>query len=314
MIRHPQKPNVSRDAADKAYIRYLTAKKSVDDRALNRHVWQMLKTGLPPATPRTPLWIIEMGAGIGTMFERVLEWGLASHVNYTMVEVNPAFLADFQARTAEQPFHSHGPGPPREDSHGTVVETICADLYDVVSDRRQYDRWDLIMAHAVMDLVDAAEVLAGMARLVKPGGLLYLSLIYDGWTEFLPQDDLNFERYLFERYHRSMQNRVHRGRPAGTTSRSAAAMFAHLTALHLPILAAGASDWIVFPRRRDYMEDEAYFLVMIIDTILRQLRQDNTIDQERLTAWAARRHAQVRTGELIFMARNMDFLTRRAAG
>ena len=54
-----------------SFARYLTAKKSVDDRALNRHVWQSLVAALPRATPEQPLQILEVGAGLGTMVERL---------------------------------------------------------------------------------------------------------------------------------------------------------------------------------------------------------------------------------------------------
>ena len=58
-----------------SFPRYLAAKKSVDDRALNRRVWETLAQSLPAASP-APLRVLEVGAGIGTMLERLLESGL----------------------------------------------------------------------------------------------------------------------------------------------------------------------------------------------------------------------------------------------
>jgi SAM-dependent methyltransferase len=301
-----------------AYIRYLAAKKSVDDRALNRYVWQRLKAGLPSSTRRKPLQVMELGAGIGTMFERVLEWRLASHLNYTLVEINPDYIAAFQSRNGQRisgkpptlAGQTWAEAGPIARMGVYAVETICSDLHDILADRRQHGQWDLIISHAVMDLVDAAEVVAGFARMAKPGGLLYLSLIYDGTTEFVPSADREFERQLLDRYHESMDRRTIGGRPSGS-SRTARSMFAHLSALSLPIVAAGASDWIVYPQEGNYAADEAYFLLMIIETIERQLQRDVAIDPHRLAAWAARRRGQVEAGELVFLARNMDFLARR---
>src|SRR5262245_59912277 len=48
-------------------LRYLAAKKSVDDRALNWRVWQRLVEALPRVTTEQPLHILEVGAGIGSM-------------------------------------------------------------------------------------------------------------------------------------------------------------------------------------------------------------------------------------------------------
>ena len=54
------------------FQRYLSAKKSVDDRALNQHVWQSLHAALCiQSEPAAPLRVIEIGAGIGTMVERM---------------------------------------------------------------------------------------------------------------------------------------------------------------------------------------------------------------------------------------------------
>ena len=66
-----------------SFTRYLAAKKTVDDRALNHRVWQSLSAALPPFPPGTPLRLLEIGAGIGTMLERMLAWDLLSNAEYT---------------------------------------------------------------------------------------------------------------------------------------------------------------------------------------------------------------------------------------
>jgi hypothetical protein len=52
------------------FANYLSAKKSVDDRALNRGVLQSLVQHLEPIQAQDPLHVLEIGAGIGTMLER----------------------------------------------------------------------------------------------------------------------------------------------------------------------------------------------------------------------------------------------------
>jgi SAM-dependent methyltransferase len=302
------------------YIAYLAAKKGVDDRALNRYVRQELQAGLRTSTASEPLRVIEFGAGIGTMFERVLAWDLAPHLHYALVEINPDYLDAFRSRNAtkHQGCTHHPHGRPFEKAASaeiltaTTVEIICADLYDVFADPRQTGQWDLIIAHAVMDLVDASGALAGFSRLAKPGGLLYLSLIYDGHTEFLPVEDPEFEQKVLDRYHLSMDRRTIRGSRSGT-SRAARAMFGRFAAQGLPILAAGSSDWIVYPQAGCYRAEEALFLNTIIETIHVQLQQDPAVDPDRLAAWTVRKHDLVKTGKLIYMARNMDFLSCRPA-
>jgi len=75
-------------------IRYLAAKKSVDDRALNWQVWQRLVAALPRATTEQPLRILEVGAGIGSMVERLLAGDLLTHASYTAIDQAPTLLAE----------------------------------------------------------------------------------------------------------------------------------------------------------------------------------------------------------------------------
>ncbi len=63
--------------ADYSFLRYLRAKKTVDDRALNAGVWAQLAAHLGA---RDDVRILEAGAGIGTMIERLIERRLLAGV------------------------------------------------------------------------------------------------------------------------------------------------------------------------------------------------------------------------------------------
>ncbi len=297
------------------YIAYLKAKKSVDDRALNRHVWQSLRTALPAANRREPIRAVELGAGTGAMLDRIRQWELTEYFDYTMVDINPDYLAARVSAERQPSLTAPSSAASRKDNdarvsfeheHGTVT-TVCADLHDFLDDPANRRQFRLAIAHAVMDLVDIDTVLAGLRRIVRAGGLLYLSLNYDGWTCLLPPVDSPFEKIIFDRYHRSMDRRTAGGRPAGA-SRTGRLLFDGLERHQMPILAAGSSDWIVCPRHGRYGEDDAFFLKIIIQTIHRQLRQDAKIDQNRLSRWVSERTTQIETGRLTLIARNFDFL------
>src|SRR5215469_7143369 len=77
-----------------SFLRYLAAKKSVDDRALNWQVWQRLVGALPDATPEQPLRILEVGAGIGSMVERLLAADVLADAIYTAIDMAPTLLAE----------------------------------------------------------------------------------------------------------------------------------------------------------------------------------------------------------------------------
>ena len=79
-------------------MRYLAAKRSVDDRALNWQVWQRLVAALPRATTEQPLHILEVGAGIGSMVERLLAGDVLTHATYTAIDKAPALLTEAHRR------------------------------------------------------------------------------------------------------------------------------------------------------------------------------------------------------------------------
>src|SRR4030067_2747831 len=69
-----------------SFARYLSAKVSGDDRALNRYVWKSLAQALPQSRKDEPLRVLEIGAGIGTMLERAIAWDLLEHAHYTAID------------------------------------------------------------------------------------------------------------------------------------------------------------------------------------------------------------------------------------
>ena len=298
-------------------VGYLGSKKSVDDRSLNHRVWQTLTAELSSAAALRPLHLLEIGAGIGTMLERLLDQVTLPHLAYTLVEINPACVEESRQRitqwAARRGYQSNW------ESDGSLqiptkcgqctVSFLCADVFEYIQASNRSSGWDVILAHAFMDLVDCGALLPDLCRQRAAGGLLYLSLNYDGETVFLPVLEDGFDQHIIELYHQSMDARVVKGRPSGDryTGRH---LFAHLTAAGAAILAAGSSDWIVFPQAHRYPADEADFLHAILHTLEAELRHHRQLDSQRFAAWIAQRHRQVETGDLIYIAKNLDLLAR----
>lgn len=65
-----------------SFQRYLAAKKTVDDRALHPRLWDGLTQALAARHGEAEVRILEAGAGVGTMLERMLERGLARRARY----------------------------------------------------------------------------------------------------------------------------------------------------------------------------------------------------------------------------------------
>src|ERR1700749_543820 len=71
-----------------AYARSVAAKTTVDDRALNRPVLAELRRLMPAGPSR----VLEIGAGLGTMVARLLDWGVVSTGEYLLLDTDRLLL------------------------------------------------------------------------------------------------------------------------------------------------------------------------------------------------------------------------------
>ena len=271
------------------FPRYLSAKKTVDDRALNAHVWQELRRHLP-SQPR----ILEVGAGIGTMVERLVEQKFITSVDYTAIDNQPENIAEAQRRL------THIPLP-------LQLNLEAIDLFDFIQREQGQQQWDVLIAHAFLDLMDIPATLPLLFSLLKPGGLFYFSINFDGATILEPAIDPALDTQIEQLYHQTMDERVTDGKQSGD-SRSGRHMFTYLRQVGATILAAGGSDWVVFAGADGYPADEAYFLHFIVETMRQALSAHPALDQEQFARWITRRHAQIKAGELVYIAHQLDFL------
>ncbi|MGH2625173.1 MAG: class I SAM-dependent methyltransferase, partial [Anaerolineales bacterium] len=169
--------------------------------------------------------------------------------------------------------------------------------------------WDLILAHAVLDLLDLDRAVAPLVAQTARGGVLHFTLNFDAGTIFAPHVDLNLEGRVERAYHAAMDERRVDGRPTGG-SRTGRLLFGALTAAGAEILAGGASDWVVFPRQGSYTQDESTFLKAILDTMEGALRGRREIPPPELEAWLAARRSHLARAQLAFVAHQLDFAAR----
>jgi hypothetical protein len=164
-----------------------------------------------------------------------------------------------------------------------------------------------VVAHAVLDLIDLPTALPRLLSLLAPGGIFYFTLNFDGATIFEPCLDPDLDRRIEALYHRTMDMRRHRGRPAGSSC-TGRQLLQHLMFLKVRVVAAGNSDWVVFPGPGGYPGDEAYFLHAIIDTVHQALDGHPELPATRLNPWIDTRHRQIDTATLIYVAHQLDVM------
>ncbi len=285
---------------------YLLAKQSVDDRALNKDVLSILQTYFDMAGPS--LSIIEAGGGIGTMLARLLRWNmLPPHVGYTLVDSMPeniAYAKTWLPQWAASAGLQTETTPANElrlfdAKHEVYLRLICADIFDFIA--RRPPQADLLIAHAFLDLLPLPNGLPDLLSLSHR--MAWLTLNFDGVTILEPILNPLTDEYIIRLYHRSMYER-----PGGGDIQSGRHLFSYLLESDASILAAGASDWVVYPRNGKYQPEEYYFLHCILHFIEESLSGNRRLDPQAFKDWLTVRRSQIERGKLTYIAHQMDFL------
>lgn len=293
-----------------SFPHYLLSKQSVDDRALNRHVYERLSASLPSSGR---LAVIEVGAGIGTMPVRLLRWGLLRQADYVLVDEMPENIvavgdwlprrvADLGLRVERSAAGIRF----QDEARDISLSLVQADVFDFI--RSKPPPADLLIAHAFLDLLPMPGALRELFSLLKPGGLAWLTINFDGVTTFEPTLEPDLDAHIERLYHDTMDRR-----PSGGDSRSGRHLFSHIQNAGGRILAAGASDWVVYAQDGKYPDDEAYFLQCILHFFESSLGGHHQLGPAALSNWLAGRRAQLERGELVYLAHQVDFLARVGA-
>jgi hypothetical protein len=293
---------------DYSFPHYLLSKQSVDDRALNKDVVKSLRARLS----NQPFSIIEVGAGIGTMLKRMIDWHLFCAGEYVLVD-EMAENIDYARAWIPQWAAEAGMSVGRigqgqlhlcDQTRDIRIRLEHADVFDFI--QKNEKPADLLIAHAFLDLLPMPDGLEKLFSLTK--GLAWLTLNFDGVSTLQPVIDRSLDETIERLYHASMDMR-----PTGGDSRSGRHLFGYLQDLCAKILEAGASDWVVHARDGTYYDDEKYFLQFILYFFESSLKGCNELKAGEFEGWLARRHEQIERGELVYIAHQMDFLVHKGS-
>lgn len=304
------------------FVEYLTAKRTVDDRALNRRVWDAFVahlTGVAEEHDR-PLRIVEVGAGVGSMLARIAAWEtLPGTVSYRAVDLDESVVAAARERVpawlAEAGYAVDGPegdggATPDDDGPGFALtatgDTRFEATFEVADAAAVADEADAVVAGAFLDVVDLDRMLPALRGLLRPGGVLYAPCTFDGATGFAPAhpDDDRIERL----YHRHMDE----VRDLPGSSRAGRDLLERLPAHGYSVAAVGGADWVVRPEAGAYPHDERAFLEHLLATIDGALADypAATLDPSVREGWIADRRARLEEGSLTLVAHHLDVLAR----
>jgi|GEM_PF-54784 len=300
-----------------SYQQYLAAKRTVDDRALNPEVFSRFIGTLREMPAESPVRILEIGAGIGTMAERLLTLDDIPSLEYTALDIHSESLKvaqyrltkflgengwDVQSTRGSAHINAH-----KGDDSRTIRFTH-AEALAFASDTSNHASYDVIMAHAVLDMFHIRTALPVLLQTLESGGVYCFTLNYNGRTAFHPPIDPDLED-LFERRYNESMDRLETDGKLRSGSRSGDHMLEYLSR-ETELLVSGDSDWEVVPGEGGYPAEEAYFVQCILKDMEEALSDDPKIDQRAFQMWMETRSRQLTNAHLEFRAHNMDFLGR----
>ncbi len=289
------------------YPEYLAIKQTIDDRSLNQSVWQTMAAYLKPQVGTSKYRILEIGAGTGTMIFRLLDAGLLDNCQYFAVELEPGFAQvaenELAAWAEAHGFAMEVTGPScwtlKNAEKVIEIQWLTADILGLVS---VFDPgyFDLLIGHAVIDLLPVPACMPGLLNLVKSGGGYYFSLNFAGVTSFSPSDPRDLE--ISAAYHRDMDKRF----PdlEWLASQTGLVLGRWLKEQGHLVLDEGDSNWKIFTEPMPSASENC-FVGNILDTIEKALA-----GQEGLEDWLKLRRQQADSGNLLFFAANRDYFGR----
>jgi len=296
-----------------SFSEFLTAKRTVEDRALNQRVFERFATELAARSGDDPVRIVEIGTGTGSMIARLADWeAFPQQVSYRAVDLDADTIATARQRlpawlreaghTVDQQSNRIVARRQRADGPEQTL-TITLEVADGFSIT---DEADAVIAAAVLDLVELEPAVEELKQLLAAGGVLYAPITFNGRTSFTPVDPL--DNRIERLYHRHMDD----VREQPGSSRAGQQLLTTLPAAGYRVLEAGGSDWIVRPLDGAYPAAESTALGHLLATIDGALADypPDVIDPERRTEWIDKRIAQLEGGELTLVAHHLDVLAR----
>lgn len=294
---------------------FLDAKFPLDDRSLNPAVREMFLAAL---LGRDGADILDLGCGGGGTLRRLLDASPATSFDLTAVDHDPALLEKAREYGCEALDRA---GLVVTDRDGVIeagrsarrvtLRLVAADVNDFEPAPPDLG-FDLVTAHALMDLLPVAPMTRRILGWLRPGGLFYATLNYDGCTRLFPAyPEPAVEAAILAVYDASME-RYREGLPCGG-AHSGRRLHAAMLEAGYAVLAYGSSDWNLTPVLGRYRDTDALCLTALLGMMRKEAERSGRIAPYSLAAWHDRRQEQIQRGELGLIIHQIDVLGRKPA-
>lgn len=280
------------------YIKYLDAKKAIDDRSLNKEVWNEFSGWVKSRKSETENFkVLEIGAGIGTMIERLLDASLLTKCHYIALEPEGPFKeaaklrlqAWAEIRGLTFRVRSSNSWLLSGDGLDVTIEWLVKSAENITNLFKDKS-FDLLLSHAVIDLLPVPDIMPNIIKKLQEQGAYYFSLNFSGSTKFDPQH--KHDDVISRHYHADMDKRFPEldWQPSLTGLELSNNMEMH----RCKTAAEGESDWLLG-------KDDQIFIENILETVNKAL-----LGLPGLDAWFAKRIEQNNKGKLMLKISNRD--------
>lgn len=292
-----------------AFADFLQAKFALDERSLNREVRGAFLDALR-SLPR--IQCLDVGAGTCATLRRLLNSALTTPLSLTALDRDPGLLDIARQETAAW-LRALGLEPRMEkgviQTQGerlTTIRFVAGELRDYRPDRL----YNVITAHAFLDIAPLPEALRLFAAWLQPGGYLYASSNYDGDTALLPEyDDAAFEARLLGHYNHTMERRRVDGQATGGAY-CGRRVHGLLPEYGFDILAYGSSDWNITPFLGEYRDGDAVCLMAVLEMIRGEGQSSGLFHQDQLDRWREDRLRLLQQRRMGLIIHQLDLLGR----
>jgi SAM-dependent methyltransferase len=273
---------------------WLAARAPYDEAALDRDAIAAIRTWAGHLPPDREAVVVDLGSGTGAALGRARRWlGRRPMVGYA-VDEDP----DLLARAA----------PPDDGSR--LVRMVSNLLLPLDVEGGPADgAVDLVVGHALADLLPLGRLAVRVAALLRPGGLAHLALVYDGMTDFAPCVDPALENAVVAAFHRHMDRSASRvpGHGGSTAGRR---LGPALVAAGLDVVVDAPSVWEV---RADDGPGGRRVLDRLIRFVVESAMEVGGVSPDDLARWAAERHVALAAGALTARVAHRDLLAGKPA-
>ncbi len=294
---------------------WLASRQPFDERALDGRAIEIARRWAAQRPDGRPIRVADLGSGTGVALRRATQWLRGRPAMLFAIDADSGVLG-----AAPTAWNDHGwavhprPGDglamyavDRGGQRATVVPIVGNVLEPLDGPGGPADRTvDLVLAHALADLVPLDRLAGRVAALLRPGGLAHLALTYDGETVFHPSDDAALDARVMAAYHQHMDlPRVNCSTYGGSTAGKRLARALEEAGLRL--LRVAPSIWRVRAESGDGVAARDV-MARMLRFVVESQADLGAIPAGELARWERSKRHLIESGLLSLRVRHVDVL------